>query len=552
MRNWRQIGAIVAAAAVAVSGAALHAQTFDHSYAVVIGINDYQYPAKWPHLDYPEKDAKALADFLASQGFAVKPFYGLAARKQAILSYMQDTLAPKLTEHDRVLVFFAGHGHTETLGGRKRGYIVPYDGELSSSLISMEEIQDESGFMGSARHQFFLLDSCFGGLLERPRDSVVDPGIPNYLQNVTDRIARQALTAGGENEQVVDNGPYGHSVFMDALLEGLKDGMADLNGDGYITFNELAAFVVPKASNKFQTPAPGYLPGHELGEFWFRSPKGALREVASIPVAPTAKLRAGDMTKTAEQHVAAGDARWNVKDWDGAAAEYREAIRLEPDYAAAHSDLGAALGKKGDWDGDVNEEREAVRLEPNEARWHRELGEALGWKGNWDAFAKEEQAAIRLNPNDAESHKALGSALAWLGDWDGAIKEDKEAIRLNPNDAKSHRNLGMAVNHKGDSDGAIKELREAIKLDPNDAISHRELGTVLGNKGDGDRKIEEEREAIRLDPNDAVAHDRLGQAFEHKGLLSEAATEYTKATSLDPSSQEYKVDLAGVQTKLKQ
>ena len=40
---------------------------------------------------------------------------------------------------------------------------------------------------------------------------------------------------------------------------------------------------------------------------------------------------------------------------DGAVAEYREALRLNPNNAAAHNNLGAALGEKGDWDGAIAE-----------------------------------------------------------------------------------------------------------------------------------------------------------------------------------------------------
>ena len=292
--------------------AAINAQSFDHSYAVVIGINDYEYPSRWPNLKYPENDAKAFAKFLTGQGFLVKQFYGQAATRLMILSYMEDTLARVLTSHDRVLVFFAGHGYTEKLGGKDRGYIVPYDGGTNSTLISMDDLEAISSYMDNARHQLFMLDSCFGGLLEHPRDSVVDPMVPNYLINVTQRVARQALTAGGANQQVLDTGPDGHSVFMDAVLSGLRDGNADLNGDGYITFSELAAFVVPKASNRYQTPAPGYLPGHELGEFWFRSPKGRTATISNPVEISSGGLRGAESDKisvpsTAEKHSPAGD-----------------------------------------------------------------------------------------------------------------------------------------------------------------------------------------------------------------------------------------------------
>jgi len=509
----------------------VNAQFFAQSYAIVIGIDHYAAP-KWPTLGYAVKDAKAMAALLESQGFTVIRLYESQAKKQAILSAMQDYLAPRLGPGDRVLVFFAGHGQTETLGGQKRGYIVPYDGDQSSTLISMAELQEQSSLMGNAKHELFIMDSCYGGLLAVVRDSVVDPHVPHYLQVVTERIARQVLTAGGEDQEVVDGGPKGHSVFMDALLEGLQDGLADSNGDGYITFQELVAYVTPRASNAYQTPGVGVLPGHQEGEFLFLNPKGPGRPVSEIPVPANAERRNGLSVATAEQHLALGNSRWPIGDFDGAITEYREAIRLKPDYTEAHEALGAALSWKGDWDGEIREEREAIRLKPDYAEAHMSLGVALGWKTDLDGEIREEREAIRLKPDYPEAHRELGAALFKKGDLDDAITEEREAIRLKPDYAEAHEQLGGALVNKGDLDGGITEEREAIHLKPEYPDAHRDLGVALAWKADLDGAIAQYREAIRLKPNYAEAHMSLGAALVMKGDWDGAITEEQDAISL--------------------
>jgi uncharacterized caspase-like protein len=186
-----------------------------------------------------------------------------------------NSVARRLRTNDRVLVFFAGHGYTEILGGKDRGYIVPFDGgSQSASLISMDELENQSSYMENARHQLFIMDSCYGGLLSDTRESLVDPSVPNYLDEVSKRVARQVITAGGPLQQVLDVGPNGHSFFVDYLLEALQDGLADLNKDGYITFDELKQYLIPRASNHNQTPSVGVLPGHGAGEYLFKSPIG--------------------------------------------------------------------------------------------------------------------------------------------------------------------------------------------------------------------------------------------------------------------------------------
>jgi uncharacterized caspase-like protein len=63
-------------------------------------------------------------------------------------------------------IFFAGHGYTERFAGQDYGYIIPYDAaEYSNTYISMEELQTLSRKMGQAKHQLFIMDACYGGLL---------------------------------------------------------------------------------------------------------------------------------------------------------------------------------------------------------------------------------------------------------------------------------------------------------------------------------------------------------------------------------------------------
>ena len=178
-------------------------------------------------------------------------------------------IARQLKREDRVLIFFAGHGYTETFGGQDFGYIVPYDGNDTSTYISVDQLREFSRKMRAAKHQLFIMDACYAGLMVDTRAGAIDDGVFGYLVEITRRPARQVLMAGGKGQQVIDNGPDGHSVFTGYLLKALEEREADLNQDGYVTFPELMAYLLPAASNSFQTPAGGYLYEHQLGEFVF-------------------------------------------------------------------------------------------------------------------------------------------------------------------------------------------------------------------------------------------------------------------------------------------
>ena len=250
---------------------------YNNSYALVIGINTYAEP-KFKDLSSAVFDAKSIAHFLKGQGFEIITLYNEQASRLEIISKMQNYFARKVEKNDRFLFFFAGHGFTESLSGKDYGYIVPADGSgMSASYISMEELRAHSEKLGYAKHQLFIMDCCFGGLLTT-RDISDSSDIPGYLYDISRRTARQIITAGGSNQQVVDTDKGGHSTFTGTLLEALEESMADLNGDGYITFSELSSYVVPRATNDYQTPAIGVLPKHGQGEFIFTSPAGMTQQ----------------------------------------------------------------------------------------------------------------------------------------------------------------------------------------------------------------------------------------------------------------------------------
>ena len=130
------LAGFVAAPPASPPALAAPAALYGNSYAVVIGVSRYP-SAQWPDLSYARKDAEGMAALLERQGFAVTALYDEAATARRIQTVLADGIAPKLAANDRVLIFFSGHGHTQTLGSNDYGYLVPYDADATaSSLIS--------------------------------------------------------------------------------------------------------------------------------------------------------------------------------------------------------------------------------------------------------------------------------------------------------------------------------------------------------------------------------------------------------------------------------
>jgi tetratricopeptide (TPR) repeat protein len=93
-----------------------------------------------------------------------------------------------------------------------------------------------------------------------------------------------------------------------------------------------------------------------------------------------------------------------------AIAQFRQAIRLNPDYWQAHDALGGLLGL----DGRVSEAKaefvQVLRLQPGYGHAHLNLGVALLKEGQASAAAQEFQEALRLEPTNAVARDYLRQA----------------------------------------------------------------------------------------------------------------------------------------------
>ena len=209
------------------------------------------------------------------------------------------------------------------------------------------------------------------------------------------------------------------------------------------------------------------------------------------------------------------------------------ALAVRRGSATAHTNLGIALHAQGRMDEAIAEHRAAIRLQPDDAAAHINLGAILcDVVRDYDGAIAEFRTAIRLLPDDVTAHYNLGTAMRHQGKLAEAIAEYRETIRLQPDDATVHTSLGIALRDRGKLAEAIIAYREAIRLQPDYAVAHYNLGITLHNRGKQDEAIAEYREAIRLQPDYAEAHCNLGQLLQGQGHFPEALAEYRRGHEL--------------------
>jgi tetratricopeptide (TPR) repeat protein len=219
--------------------------------------------------------------------------------------------------------------------------------------------------------------------------------------------------------------------------------------------------------------------------------------------------------------------------------QYREALRLNADYAEAHNNLGTALAKLGKPEEAIEHFRWALRLKPDFASAHGNLASALDVLGKADEALAHYHEALRLKPDYPHAHYNLGLTLANLGRTDEAIEHYQQALRLKPDYTDAHYNLGIVLAVMGRTDEATGHFRHVLPAASADALAHNNSGLALSAQGRTDEAIEQYRQALRLKPDYADAHNNLGDALALAGKTEDAIRHCQQAVSLKPNDPQF-------------
>ncbi|RJP72365.1 MAG: caspase family protein [Ignavibacteriales bacterium] len=268
----------------------MYSEKYNKSWALCIGINNYIHASK---LDYAVNDAKEISEILINK-------FDFSEENTTIL-IDEDATKDNIHRHylsyvnkaeidDRIIFFYAGHGHT-IIGNRGEvGYLFPYDGKVEDifTLLRWDNLTKDSELI-PAKHILFILDACFSGI---SITRALPNGSKRFINDMLLRNGRQVLTAGKANQTVSDSdGPIPkHSIFTGHLLNGLNGGAASTND--LITANGIMAYVYEKVAKDYrsqQTPHYGFFSGDGDFIFNYKGPinpveKMGLDELYDIPI----------------------------------------------------------------------------------------------------------------------------------------------------------------------------------------------------------------------------------------------------------------------------
>jgi len=167
-----------------------------------------------------------------------------------------------------------------------------------------------------------------------------------------------------------------------------------------------------------------------------------------------------------------------------------------PDSAQMHQLLAHEDIRQGNPNGAIAQYRKAITIDPHLPGVHFELAELLHTSTDEavkKAAEQEYHAALLANPQNEKSILRLAEIDAQKGNLKQSYEEYQKAVELQPADADAKLGLAKTLIGMNQSDKALALLEDIVRLEPTNATAHYRLATLyrkMGRVDDAKREAE--------------------------------------------------------------
>ena len=223
---------------------------------------------------------------------------------------------------------------------------------------------------------------------------------------------------------------------------------------------------------------------------------------------------------------------------DEARSQFEQALKLEPDNAAFHCNLGSLLDLQREHEQALACFKRAIERDGGDPLFHYNHGFMLYKLGRGAEAENSFRAAIRLQPEFFAAHHDLGNLLSALGHLEEAEEELRQAVLLRPTDAKATASLGNLRYRQGRKAEALELFEKALRLMPDDMTVLSNMARILATSADaslrdGARAVELAERAVKQGgSNEVGVLSTLAAAYAEAGRFDEAVKTSRNALQL--------------------
>jgi Flp pilus assembly protein TadD len=220
-------------------------------------------------------------------------------------------------------------------------------------------------------------------------------------------------------------------------------------------------------------------------------------------------------------------------DFEGAVTGYREFLKLHPDAAAIHSNLGAALVGLGRFEEALLEYKTALKQSPKLAGARLNLALLYYKMGKIDDAATELEKVHAEEPANHQTVLLLADCYLRMAREDDVISILEPEEQKYPDDMAVAYMLGTAlIRQKRVEEGEV--LVDRILRNGDSAEAHLMMGSAKMNVQDYAGARDEFAKAVALNPNLPEVHVLYAKALVYTGDSDMSAKEYKTELTVDP------------------
>ncbi|HYY98441.1 MAG TPA: tetratricopeptide repeat protein, partial [Pyrinomonadaceae bacterium] len=258
--------------------------------------------------------------------------------------------------------------------------------------------------------------------------------------------------------------------------------------------------------------------------------------------------------KAKAEHVARGESLLKERRWQEASLEFRNAIQIDENMAAAHWGLAQAYIQLGRGSEYVEELQRTVKLDPNNVEARMRL--AQGYLLAFDREKKPELLAeaerltgevLAREPNNPDGHILSANVIYFKGGPDAAKQAEekiKYAVSLNPQRIESYMGLAKFYQQTGRTPEAEATFKQAVSVNDRSSLAHVEYGKFLTQTGRPDQAEGEFAKAAEVDPENRDAQWVLASYYLVNKRYDKAEEAYNRWAHLDWDKPEGRARLA--------
>ena len=203
----------------------------------------------------------------------------------------------------------------------------------------------------------------------------------------------------------------------------------------------------------------------------------------------------------------------------------------DPGSAEMHQMMARELARHGDTDPAIANYREAIKINPQLPGLHSELGDLLyhSTEKNLQAQAEAEfKAALEVNPRDEKAQLSLGMIAQKNADLKTAFADDSRALQLDPNDTDACTELAKVLAMTNQQEQAQQMFERAIQIDPTNYVAHYRLASMYRQQGRTDEAKQQVDEYLKYkqmkDELEKIFHDMRVASGQHLDNNTAGAT----------------------------